>query len=819
MKDAELLLDSIVERFVSVHVIDMKNATIVGHKSTEILDLLLERDGDLQEKLDGLIEHMVSNEHKSRMKKFVDLSTMKERLANTDKVTMMFLGTQSGWCEAAFMRMKGYEPDEMIIHVVEKINDEILYKANVMAALAKDYDIIMDIDIQNEKMNVYKMGTELSDKLSRLVREKTYNQLIELLLKNEVSDEDRERMRKIVSLDYISYKLSKSQAFAETYLNSKGHYYRMKIARKDDDGDEVLHALMGFTDIDENVRREKNAEREMLDALGMIQGLSWEYHTIWAVDKENLRMKLIRSSGKSTIQAALQMGMDTLDYDIMCGKYINKYVDPQDRERLRVEASSDRVLEKLENGHYYAINYLRRIPSGEVSYHQMAFVNADTQDGKKQFVWGFRDVDEMLKEEIMKREELENAKALAEEANAAKSRFLFNMSHDIRTPLNAIIGFTDLAEKNPDDFEKNAEYRKKVKLASKQLLDILNNVLEMARIESDKLVIDEELTNAHEFFETWTTVFDGELRKKSQTMHANADVEHVFLYLDKTHLTEVLMNVVSNAIKYTPEGGEIWATIQEDEFTEDSIEEFGLYEDRKCDAIINGLLHSQNVCVIETRIKDNGIGMSEEYLEHVFDQFSRERDSSNSGVQGTGLGMAIVKRLIDQMHGTIRINSKVGEGTEVVIRIPHRYGAQNDFDSYGKESDNLQLLAGKRFLLAEDNDINAMLATELLGMNDIQVERAQDGVECVDMVSKAEAGYYDLILMDIQMPNLNGYDAAGRIRRMEDPKKANIPILAMSANAFKEDIQRALDAGMDGHIAKPIDTEKMFAVIREVLNK
>lgn len=817
MKDAELLLDSIVERFVSVHVIDIKNATIVGHKSTEILDLLLERDGDLQEKLDGLIEHMVSNEHKSRMKKFVDLSTMKERLANTDKVTMMFLGIQSGWCEAAFMRIKGYEPDEMIIHVVEKINDEILYKANVMAALAKDYDIIMDIDIQNEKMNVYKMGTELSDKLSRLVQEKTYNQLIELFLKNEVSDEDRERMRKILSLDYISYKLSKSQAFAETYLSGNGHYYRMKIARKDDDGDEVLHALMGFTDIDENVRREKNAEREMLDALGMIQGLSWEYHTIWAVDKENLRMKLIRSSGKSTIQAALQMGMDTLDYDIMCGKYINKYVDIQDRERLRVEASSDRVLEKLGNGHYYAINYLRRTPSGEVSYHQMAFVNADTQDGKKQFVWGFRDIDDMLKEEISKREELENAKALAEEANAAKSRFLFNMSHDIRTPLNAIIGFTDLAEKNPDDIERNAEYRKKVKLASKQLLDILNNVLEMARIESDKLVIDEELTNAHEFFETWTTVFEGELKNKSQTMHASADVEHIFLYLDRTHLTEILMNIVSNAIKYTPDGGEIWATIHEEEFTEESFTEFGLNSEINSSTIISEYKKSKKVCIIETRVKDNGIGMSEEYLEHVFDQFSRERDSSNSGVQGTGLGMAIVKRLIDQMHGTISINSKIGEGTEVIIRIPHRYGEREDFDSFGDESVNLKQLAGKRFLLAEDNDINAMLATELLGMNDIQVERAHDGVECVDMISKADADYYDLVLMDIQMPNLNGYDAAGRIRRMDDERKAGIPILAMSANAFKEDIQRALDAGMNGHIAKPLDIDKMFATIREVL--
>ena len=817
MENTENILDSIVEKFVSVHVIDFKNSEIVPCKSNEIIDLLLQRDGDLQEKMNGVMEHLVSNEHKARMMRFVDFSSLKTRLADTDKVTMMFLGTQSGWCEASFMRVKGYEPDERVIYAVEKINDEILYKANVMAALAKDYEIVMDIDISNEKLGIYKMGTGSYEQFYRLTQKETYQQIIERFLENEVSAEDRTRMRKAVSLDYISYKLSKGQAFTETFLNKKGRFYKMKVTRKDDENEDVVHALMGFSDIDESTRREKNAEREMMDAFGMIKGLSWEYHTIWVVDKANRRMRLIRSSGKSTIQAALQMGMDSLNYDITCDKYIDNFVEPQDRERLRREVNSDNVMDKLQKGDFFSVNYLRRTSEGVVGYHQMAFVNADTQDGKKQFVWGFRDIDDMLKEEISKREELENAKALAEEANAAKSRFLFNMSHDIRTPLNAIIGFTDLAEKNPDNIEKNAEYRKKIKLASKQLLDILNNVLEMARIESDKLVIDEELTNAHEFFETWTTVFEGELKNKSQTMHASADVEHVFLYLDRTHLTEILMNIVSNAIKYTPDGGEIQASIHEEEFTEESIAEFGLNSETNSSTIISEYKKSKKVCIIESRVKDNGIGMSEEYLEHIFDQFSRERDSSNSGVQGTGLGMAIVKRLIDQMHGTISINSKIGEGTEVIIRIPHRYGEREDFDSFGDESENLHQLAGKRFLLAEDNDINAMLATELLGMNDIQVERAHDGVECVDMISKADADYYDLVLMDIQMPNLNGYDAAGRIRRMDDERKAGIPILAMSANAFKEDIQRALDAGMNGHIAKPLDIDKMFTTIREVL--
>ena len=203
MKNSENILDSIVERFESVHVIDLKNSEIVPCKSNEIIDLLLQRDGDLQEQMDGVTDHLVFNEHKSRMKKFVDLANLKTRLADKDKVTMMFLGTQSGWCEASFMRVKGYEPDEMVIYAVEKINDEILYKANVMAALAKDYEIIMDIDIQNEKMNIYKMGTESSDQLSRLIQEKTYNQIIELFLKNEVSVEDRSACAKYCPGLYI----------------------------------------------------------------------------------------------------------------------------------------------------------------------------------------------------------------------------------------------------------------------------------------------------------------------------------------------------------------------------------------------------------------------------------------------------------------------------------------------------------------------------------------------------------------------------------------------------------------------------------------
>ncbi|WP_233127456.1 transporter substrate-binding domain-containing protein [Anaerovibrio sp. JC8] len=387
---------------------------------------------------------------------------------------------------------------------------------------------------------------------------------------------------------------------------------------------------------------------------------------------------------------------------------------------------------------------------------------------------------------------LEEAREAADVANQAKTTFLFNMSHDIRTPLNAIIGFTELEERDPDNVELNKDYRKKVKLASYQLLDILNNVLEMARIENKKLVIDEELSDSTELFSSCTAVFEGEMKKKNLSFMFTRDVQHRYLYLDKTHLSEVIMNIISNAVKYTPEGGNITVNVKE----------------------LPG--ETDDKCFLEIRVKDNGIGMTEEFVAEIFEQFSRARTSSQSGIQGTGLGMAIVKNIVDMMNGVIEINSKVGKGTEVILRMPFRIGqepAEVGNDTQEEEMD----FSGNRILLAEDNDLNAEIATVILEDSGFIVDRAQDGVECFNMLTKAEPGYYDLILMDIQMPNLNGYDATRKIRDLDDPVKANIKIVAMTANAFKEDQQKAQEVGMNGHLAKPIDVKKLFETLREML--
>lgn len=389
--------------------------------------------------------------------------------------------------------------------------------------------------------------------------------------------------------------------------------------------------------------------------------------------------------------------------------------------------------------------------------------------------------------------QLEIAVEHAETANKTKSEFLFNMSHDIRTPMNAILGFTNLALES-NDLKTQREYLKKIDISSKQLLDLINNILELSKIENHKIVIEENLVNIEKTCRKLCTILESDLKKKDLTCIVNLDIKHSYMYIDTTHYSQIFLNIVENSIKYTPNGGTITVTFKE------------------------SAGKTPDTCFLETVIEDNGIGMSDEFLLHAYESFSRERTSTISGIQGTGLGLAIVKNLVDLMKGTISIKSQQGKGTKVMISLPHRFGDASALKS-PEDQDTLDytLFEGKRILLAEDIDINAAIATKLLSAKGCIVERAKDGVECVDMLLKAEEGYYDLILMDIQMPSMDGYRAARSIRAFEDKKKASIPILAMTANAFKEDRDKAAEAGMNGHIAKPLDTLKMFRTIADTL--
>lgn len=382
----------------------------------------------------------------------------------------------------------------------------------------------------------------------------------------------------------------------------------------------------------------------------------------------------------------------------------------------------------------------------------------------------------------------------AESANRAKSTFLFNMSHDIRTPMNAIIGYADLASRHLDDPAKLKNYMENIQVCGQNLLMLLNNVLDLARIENDKTEMEYSVSDIEKDFRNCVAMFRNQADSKGQTLTVTTQLQYPYVYADIPHLTEICTNLVSNAVKYTGAGGTIRCNV-----TQKPGEKEGW-----CDTVVT--------------VADNGIGMSQEFQKHIFEPFERERTSTVSKVEGSGIGMGIVKKLVGLMSGTVEVESRIGVGSTFTVTIPCRIASEDETQAKRETNPSDQkCLCGTRILLTEDNDLNAEIAVELLQEEGCTVDRAKDGVECVDMLEKAANGTYQLILMDIQMPVMNGYDAARKIRGLDDPQKANIPIIAMTANAFTEDRQVALDAGMNDHIAKPINMNVLVPTLRKYL--
>ena len=382
----------------------------------------------------------------------------------------------------------------------------------------------------------------------------------------------------------------------------------------------------------------------------------------------------------------------------------------------------------------------------------------------------------------------------AESANRAKSTFLFNMSHDIRTPMNVIIGYADLASRHSDDPAKLKKYMENIQVCGQNLLMLLNNVLDLARIENDKTEMEYSVSDIDKDFRNCIAMFRNLADSKGQTLMVTTQLLHPYIYADIPHLTEVCTNLVSNAVKYTGAGGTI-----------------------RCD-VTQKPGEKESWCNMVITVADNGIGMSQEFQKHIFEPFERERTSTISKVEGSGIGMGIVKKLVGLMGGTVEVESRIGVGSTFTVTIPCRIASEDEIQAKRETGPSDQKsLFGVKILLAEDNDLNAEIAVELLQEEGCTVDRAKDGVECVDMLEKAANGTYQLILMDIQMPVMNGYDAAKKIRRMDDPQKADIPIIAMTANAFSEDKQAALDAGMNDHIAKPINMNVLVPTIQKYL--
>ncbi len=672
----------------------------------------------------------------------------------------------------------------------------------------------------------------------------------------------------------------------------------------------------------------EESNKVLEEQLAIVEALSRDYLNVYAVNTKENTAKVIKLEGYIT--PGLEKNYEKIfSYTPLVQQYVNDRVYPEDQQGLLEALSIDKVIEKLASDMEYMGSY-RILVDEEIHNYQFSYIKLEGRNSQEGFtvLAGFRNIDEIVREEQKQKQALSEALAQAQYASRAKTTFLNNMSHDIRTPMNAIIGFTSLAATHIDNKDIMQNYLDKIMTASKHLLSLINDVLDMSRIESGKVRISEEEVSLPEILHDLKTIVQSDVKAKQFEFYIDTlDVINETIISDKLRLNQVLLNILSNSMKYTKAGGVVSVRIIQ---TDSDPEGYASYQ---------------------FRIKDNGIGMSEEFLKHLFEPFEREQTATMSGIQGTGLGLAITKNIIDMMNGTVEVESEVGKGTEFIVSFRFRtvdqpqetehleklenlhalivdddintcmsvskmlssVGMNSDWTTQGKEavaraefaieenkpysvyiidwlmpdmngievvrrirkvigdtatiiiltaydwsdieaeakeagvtafcskpiflSELRQILTapyrepekepeieeikefftGKKILLVEDNEINQEIAQEILGNAGLIIDTVGDGSEAVDTIKNVAPGTYDLILMDIQMPVMDGYEATRQIRALEDAARASVPIVAMTANAFDEDKQKALEAGMNGHVAKPIDIPQLMDTLKEVL--
>ncbi|MBQ9047046.1 MAG: response regulator [Solobacterium sp.] len=484
---------------------------------------------------------------------------------------------------------------------------------------------------------------------------------------------------------------------------------------------------------------------------------------------------------------------ETCDYS----KYIQAKIIPyavaeEGRESAEDLLNLDRIRRELANRKYWEVILPVRIQD-DIRYKRFLFCAAEP--GTDFYILLTADITDVQEEQIRRNEQLADALSAANNASRAKTDFLANMSHDIRTPMNAVIGYTHLALRENSTAEQMRSYLEKIDASSEHLLALINDILEMSRIESGRMELDNRPENLQAVLKDAESLFAEQMTKKGIEFRVSTDIKDSCVLCDRRRLNRILLNLLSNALKFTPAGGTVTVSLKQMAADTDS----GTYE---------------------LRVKDTGIGMRREFAEKIFEPFERERTSTVSGIQGTGLGMAITKNIVDLMKGTISVETAPGEGSEFIVTLTFPFAEDTGELPCGKapKQDNTGF-AGRRILLAEDNMINREIAAEMLKHAGFEVYEAENGQEAYERVAQSQPGYYDAVLMDIQMPVMNGYDASAAIRSLANEELATIPIIAMTANAFSDDIEREKNAGMDAHVSKPIEPERMFETLRDILNR
>lgn len=525
----------------------------------------------------------------------------------------------------------------------------------------------------------------------------------------------------------------------------------------------------------------------------LVISLSDDFQTVYYVDLVTNKYEEFGNSDFYREQISTRMVKKT-DFFEDLKTNIPRVVVPEDNGMVFGMLDKDYILRELKKRKSFSFNY-RIMTDRGIKYFMLKVIrpsNDITAENGQKVVIGVFDDDERVRKEMSQRETLQEALEVAKKANQAKTDFLFNMSHDIRTPMNAILGFNDLARKHIDDKKYLSECLEKVSMSGNHLLALINDVLDMSRIEAGKLELDEKPENIKARNAQLSSIAEELANGKSiifEQKYINLTDEYIVC--DALHLNQILLNVLSNAIKYTQPGGKVIYTLEQTESSSD------------------------DKVALRFKVEDNGIGMSKEFIGKIFNEFERERNATMSGVQGTGLGMSIVKHLVDMMNGSITIDSKQDEGTSIEISLVFDRAEEVPEESESEEI--ISFPSGKRVLLVDDNALNREIAHELLMEMNLQVEEASDGKEAVEVIAGSAPGFFDAVLIDIQMPVMNGYEATKKIRELDTPELAQIPIIAMTANAFDEDKQNAFEAGMNAHLAKPINPKEVAKTLSQFI--
>ena len=614
---------------------------------------------------------------------------------------------------------------------------------------------------------------------------------------NRLHPEDKAYTLKEYHDTVMDYTGKKTYDVEYRMLNKDGsyHWYRAagRLSRRTDGSPISFNGV--FINVDEKhelnlklrrvLQEAEDARNEAMIDHEIISAVSRMYFSVYRIDLLRDFYEEI-SSDNSVHRLTGHEGRAQRKLKELC----NTIVAPAYREAVLRFFDLSTIVERLADTDTVEIEYLAM----DGNWHEARFIEKkrDEQGTLTHILYVTRIVSKKKQREL-EQERLRIAYRAAESANEAKTNFLLNMSHDIRTPMNAILGYTRLMKSELTD-PQLLHYREMIEQSGELLLSIINNVLDMARIESGKMELDEDYHEAGNVITAVSKVFETEARKKNLQFKRTVNVQHTHILCDTTKLQEVFTNLISNAVKYTPPGGTVRITTEE----------------LPCDR--------EGWCCIRSTVEDNGIGMSKEFLPHLFDSFSRERNTTMGKIGGSGLGMSIVKALVELMGGTIEVESELGTGTKFTVTLWHKL---IDTETYNRQmqpaADTAVDFHGRRILLAEDNELNAEIAIALLEDMGFAVDWVADGLLCVDKLEHVPAGTYDLILMDIQMPNVDGYKATRIIRQLPDEARSCIPIVAMTANAFDEDRRKAIEVGMNGHISKPIAFDKVKKTLTEIL--